>query len=291
MTIWDVIPDPGPALASLIDDDFYPGPQRIPMPTRGRRVPSLFDIHPDQFPIQDAVAFVEEGEAPAPPDAMQRLVASGIATEFIAGLGALRDPNSPFSPRSIAFPVTLHRVGGPFQAPMAPRIWQLHLSTPACADLPFVRRVEHVTGLTAEWVPDRGRRSLGQWHHAVDLATDEGWERLASSMEHTTPKAVSRSVGIHVGYGSLSVANARRLLSAAGVAEPGTRSCPNIMPGPNSSLMMSLDGWEAVHAVEDGLIVPGNSKKRKAAHPSTRPSKSTAEIVAPSGTSPSLASR
>lgn len=190
-------------------------------------------------------------------DAMARLVASGIAS-----LGALRNPEAAsYTPRSIGFPVTLQRVGGPFQPPTVPRIWELHLSTPACGDLPFVRRIEEVTGLKAKWVPDSPRGSLGQWHHAVDLATDEGWERLASSMEHTTQEGVVRAVGIHVGRGDLSAANGRRLLSAVGVPEPDTRACPNIRPNPDGGLQSSLDGWETIHAVEDGLVVPGNSKR------------------------------
>ncbi|NEU12598.1 hypothetical protein G3T14_10660 [Methylobacterium sp. BTF04] len=259
MTIWDVIPDPGRAVASLLDPNFPPGPRRIPVPRRLGRTMRLFDAHPDEFPVMEAPVVAEP--APAPLDAMQRLVASGIANEYIATLGALRDPDAPFTPRSIGFPVEIRRVGGMFQPPTAPRIWQLHLSTPACAALPFVRRIEEVTGLKARWDPDFNRGMCGQWHHAVDLANDANWERLASSMEHTTPTAVARSAGIHLGYGSLSVINARRLLSAAGVAEPGTRSCPNIMPSSSSSLTMSLDGWEAVHAIEDGLVIPGNPKR------------------------------
>lgn len=279
LTIWDVIGDPGPMLAPVTEADLFP--LRAKLVSKhvrcGRRVrvltgaalrahlatapalptfPGLGDhISELRVPAQ------EPAPIPAPQDAMERLVASGISNEYIAGLGALRDPDAPFIPRSTGFPVTIHRVGGPFQAPTAPRKWELHLSTPACADLPFVRRIEEFTGLKARWDPDFNRGMCGQWHHAVDLATDEGWERLASSMEHTTPKAVSRSAGIHLGYGSLSIGNARRLLSAVGVIEPETRSCPNIMPSSSSSLTMSLDGWEAVHAVEDGLVVPGNPKR------------------------------
>lgn len=200
---------------------------------------------------------------PAPAeDAMARLVASGITNEFLAGLGALRDPDSPYTPRSIAFPVTLHRVGGRFQPSTAPRIWELHLSTPACGGLPFVRRVEEVTGLKARWVHDTDSRGMcGQWHHAADLANDAGWERLASSMEHTTLDGVARAAGMHVGDGSLSAANARRLLNAIGFAEPETRSCPNLCPHSDGGMQTSLVGWEAIHAVEDGLIVPGNPKR------------------------------
>ncbi|MCG5246924.1 hypothetical protein LPC10_17440 [Methylorubrum sp. B1-46] len=202
-----------------------------------------------------------EPSAPEPepaPDAMARLVASGISNEYLAGLGALRDPDAPWSPRSIGFPVRLHRVGGPFQPPTAPRIWELHLSTPACGDLPFVRRVEEVTGLKAKWV---STASMGGWHHAVDLSNDEGWERLAASMEHTEAGWVTSAVGMHVLDGSLGTANARRLLLAIGVSEPAARTCPNIRPNPDAGLQMSLGGWEAIHAVEDGLIVPGNPKR------------------------------
>lgn len=209
--------------------------------------------------LEAKAATKPKAEAPpsTEPDAMERLVASGIANEYIAGLGALRDPDAAYTPRSIGFPVTLFRVGGGFQPPTAPRIWELHLSTPACADLPFVRRVEEVTGLRAKWVG----RALGQWHHATDLANDADWERLASSMEHTEPRMVADAVGMHVGYGDLSVANGRRLLLAVGVDEPGDRSCPNLSINPDAGLVTSLGGWEAIHAVEGGLITPGNPKR------------------------------
>ncbi|MGU3543550.1 hypothetical protein [Methylobacterium sp. A52T] len=197
----------------------------------------------------------------AEPDAMERLVASGIANEYIAGLGALRDPDAPWSPRSIGFPVTLHRVGGQFQPQTAPRIWELHLSTPACGDLPFVRKIEGITGLKAIWAPDRHRGLCGRWAHAVDLSTDADWEQLASSMEHTTPALVADAVGLHVVNGSLSVGNACRLLMAVGVEEPEHRVCPNLTPNPDGSLVTSLGGWEAVYAVEDRLIVPGIPKR------------------------------
>lgn len=213
---------------------------------------------------RQAKAAAKTKAEPAPstePDAMERLVASGIANEYIAGLGALKDPDTPYSPRSIGFPVTIHRVGGSYQPPTAPKIWELHLSTPACGNLAFVRRVEEVTGLKAIWSPNRGRAGLGQWHHAVDLANDAGWERLASSMEHTEPRMVADAVGIHVGNGELSVANGRRLLLAVGVEEPDEHACPNLSINPDGGLVSSLGGWEAIHAVEDGLITPGNPKR------------------------------
>ncbi|QGY03181.1 hypothetical protein MMSR116_15780 [Methylobacterium mesophilicum SR1.6/6] len=205
-----------------------------------------------------AAAKAKAEEAPSTePDAMERLVASGISNEYLAGLGALQDPDAPYKPRSIAFPVTLNRVGGRFQPQTSPRIWELHLSTPACADLPFVRKVEEVTGLKAQWISG----ALGQWHHAVDLATDVDWERLASSMEHTEEHMVDRAVGMHVVNGSLTVGNASRLLMAVGVQEPEHRVCPNLKPNPDGSLVTSLGGWEAVYAVEDRLIVPGIPKR------------------------------
>lgn len=264
MTIWDVIADPGPAIAPLTEADVYMPAIEVTHLRRYRpRSPMLFDVHADLFPIMQAPAVAQE--APVQLEAMERLVASGIANEYIASLGALRDQDAPWSPRSIGFPVTLHRVGGPFQSPTAPRIWELHLSTPACGDLPFVRRVERVTGLKARWAPEAARGICGQWAHAIDLATDAGWERLASSMEHTTPEAVARSAGIQVCNGSISAANARRLLDAVGVSEPATRAYPNISPNPDGALAMSLGGWEAVHAIEDGLVVPGNPKRHTGA--------------------------
>lgn len=265
MTIWDVIPDPGPAIAPLTDADcYYPAIEVTHLRRYRPRSPMLFDVHPGEFPLAQAPAVAKE-VGPAL-DAMERLVASGVTNEFLAGLGALRDPDAPhpYSPRSIGFPVTLHRVGGPFQPPTAPRIWELHLSTPACAALPFVRRVEEVTGLKARWAPDMPRGICGQWAHAVDLANNADWQRLASSMEHTEAHLVEDALGMHVVDGNLSAANGRRLLGSIGIPEPETRGCPSlqgVVPYPDSRLQIPLRGWEAVHAVEDRLVVPGNPKR------------------------------
>lgn len=241
-------------------------------PARVRRAPgpvqrSLFELCGDPARIQPGVpgmvkpAAVEEPAAAETaieemvvqePTAMDRLVASEIS-----GYGSLRDWNVPYLPRSISFPVKFQRVEGKSES--AP-VYELLLSTPACGDLPFVRRVEEVTGLKAKWDPDRvvNEYSRGQFYHALDLATDEDWERLASSMEHTTSGDVSKCVGHNVCYGGLSAVNGRRLLSKAGIPEPDTRACPNIRLSPDGHLLSGLGGWQAVYAIEDGLLVPGD---------------------------------
>lgn len=223
------------------------------------RQQSLFDPCDDPASTQPCMAEAAKLAPNVPlmlmkPSALDRLVAAGITTPCRALRGALRADDSPHSPRSLKFPVKLRAVGDGYE---------LLLSTPACGELPFVRRVENISGLKARWVPShsKGSSSLGQWHHAVDLATNQGWEQLASSMAHTTLRHVCKGVGFGIHYGYLSAENGRRLLSVVGISEPESRGCSNLTPTPHGRLKPSLKGWEAVYAVEDGLIVPGDPKR------------------------------
>lgn len=52
----------------------------------------------------------------------------------------------------------------------------------------------------------------------AEMVTDEGWERLAATIDRTTPECVAGCVGVRVGMGRLSVRNGRSLLEANGVA-------------------------------------------------------------------------
>lgn len=180
----------------------------------------------------------------------EALVAAGVTTPFLLTLGPLRDSSVPYSPRSIAFPVRFETTYG-----KGPR---LLLSTPGCADLPFVQRVEAISGLRAEWDP---RFHGGQWHHAVDLATDAGWRTLAASMVHTTVDAVERGAGLNLTWGKLSVANARALLAAVGVAEPEGGSAAEwdrISATEDGGISCQpMGAWWAIHGIEAGWMLPG----------------------------------
>lgn len=71
---------------------------------------------------REAKAVAREAKAaakaePSPstePDAIDKLVAAGITTPYLATLGSLKADDTPYSPRSIGFPVKVYVVGGPF---------------------------------------------------------------------------------------------------------------------------------------------------------------------------------
>ncbi len=194
-------------------------------------------------------------------EALGKLVEAGMTTrgEHTLDSGAIRDKDAPFTPRSLSFPVRLVEIDG---------MVQLRLSTPAAGDLPFVKRIEEITGIRAEWRPRIGieHDKIGLWYHATDLADDAGWKRLAATMEHTTPENVARAVGHHVLSGTLSVTNGRALLDAVCESAPADRSEGELMamrPGSGAGPCCSLSGWGAVHAVEDGWL--SIDKKRSCA--------------------------
>lgn len=194
---------------------------------------------------------VEAGRTP-----MDRaLIEAGLGCFYSLSMGyALQDLSVPYTPRSIAFPVTLHRErdGTP----------HLLVASPAYADLSYVRRVEAVTGLRAVSDP---RASGAIWDHAVDLANDAGWERLAATMEFTDLDCVDQAVGMNVIGGQLSSANARALMERLGVEEPSDRSADAL-----AEIDVNLHGfrvdetaWVAIHAVEDGWVKPGREGKSR----------------------------
>lgn len=188
------------------------------------------------------------------------LIEAGLANFYSLSMGySLRDETMPFTPRSIAFPVTLRRdrAGRPY----------LFLSTPACADLPYVRRVEEVTALKAVWSPDHGAAHGGMWHHAIDLANDAGWERLAGSLEHTVISYVLQAVALKLFWGELSVGNARALLERIGVPEPADAR-PAILGSWAKPFGASVTnnyphGWGSVRAIELGWATPKRKKGKR----------------------------
>ncbi|WCS27886.1 hypothetical protein LOK46_13995 [Methylobacterium sp. NMS14P] len=185
----------------------------------------------------------------------QALIEAGLGCFYSLSMGyALQDTSVPYTPRSIAFPVTLKR-----DRDGTPRLF---VASPVYADLPYVRRVEAVTGLKAI---SHSNASGAFWHHALDFATDAGWERLAESMEFTTPERVAQAVNMTVIGGELSPANARSLLDRLGLREPADRSAAAIAEIQVNIGGFGLDGspWAAIHAVEDGWISAGRKGKRR----------------------------
>lgn len=221
------------------------------------------------FDLLDVPAFRTEpthdtGPVRAGDTPMDRaLIEAGLGCRYSLSMGyALRDTSVPYLPRSIAFPVTLQRDrdGTP----------HLYVASPVYADLPYVRRVEAVTGLKAIPHP---RADGACWHHAVDLATDEGWERLAASMEFTSLHRVGRAVSMKVIDGELSPANARALLGLLGVPEPTDRSAAALARINVNFGNLGLDGsaWTAIHGVEDAWIAPGRQRKGRTIYASLTP--------------------
>jgi hypothetical protein len=166
---------------------------------------------------------------------------------------AIWDRSVPQRPRSLSQPLRFERG--------ADGIPHLYLSTPACAGLAFVRRIEALTGLKAIWDEDRRMPPMGagedvRFAHAFDLARDEGWERLAATLEHTTMEDVDQAVAQTVTWGLLSPANARALLLSVGLPEPEGRSVQRlkvIQPAKEGrpAGIERCGAWAVVHALED----------------------------------------
>lgn len=103
----------------------------------------------------------------------------------------------------------------------------LLLNHPEVGEHPYVLEVEHKLGIKIAWEPlDEFGRDRGDhlWFHAVDLCTDEHFRGLIETLQFTDRANVMRAVIHALGYGTLSPANARELLSAIESAEPVGRS-------------------------------------------------------------------
>lgn len=102
------------------------------------------------------------------------------------------------------------------------------LRHPALANEPAVQAWAKEAGVELVWeeVDEFGRRNADwtEWAHAVDSANDLHWQSLLFTAEFTTPKCVAGAVALHLGYkgeGGITPANARNLLAAFGVEDPG----------------------------------------------------------------------
>ncbi|SFT30420.1 hypothetical protein [Methylobacterium sp. yr668] len=232
---------------------------------------SLFDIADTAAPTPFDHARWDGRSGETPID--RALIEAGLSDPYglSIGGGTLQDTSVPYLPRSLRFPVRLIR--DRFSSETRPP--RFYLSTPACADLPFVRRVEDITGLKAVWDGASELLGIGTWYHAIDLATDEGWETLAASLGHTTLAYVSRAVAHQICWGGLSVANGRSLLERAAVPRPDDPAretlrgwAPGLVSEPDSG---RVSGWCIVLAVEAGWMRPGRNGGRRQTRASFTP--------------------
>jgi hypothetical protein len=104
----------------------------------------------------------------------------------------------------------------------------VYVNHPKLADDPGVQAWLKDAGLELQEKEDgdRGASISNTWAHAVDLANDKDWQDLAASQEFTTPEAIARAVSIRLMSSgkhspNLSTENARKLLDAADIPDPG----------------------------------------------------------------------
>lgn len=219
--------------------------------TRQTSIWDILDAPPPSGP--DEAPAVASGTALKPGE---RLVAAGLVDAHWVRLGGdLRDPDAPEKPRSLATPL--------FAKVLGSGEIKLFLNLPSAADLPFVRRVEEISGLTAVWdYHEVHSPFLHRGLHAEDLATDEGWQELAATLQHTERSYVVMYAARAALQGKLAIANARALMEAAGVPEPespGREAAIGRIQVHSSGQVMPVveDAWAVIHASEDGLVKPG----------------------------------
>ncbi|MPR06314.1 hypothetical protein [Microvirga tunisiensis] len=206
----------------------------------------------------------KRAESPSPPPTPRQsdifadiLIRNRIVTEFTLELnwGALRDPDCKSKSRLLQWPLTYIGVarGGPL----------LKLASHQLAEHPFVLKVAELTGLGPVLDEDDNHR---QYHHAVDLSTDDDWRELLETRHLTTPEHIAGGVGFGVSYGYLSTVNARHVLKAAQIPEPDGRS-EQLLLGTSMSPSKSerryipnFSGhsfdrlWMAIHGLENGWL-------------------------------------
>ena len=151
-----------------------------------------------------------EESAPA-----KALEAAGFGQPYHFMHGELADPDCKSASRLLQYPASLEWHDD------RPR---LILSAHTARDFPFVKRLEAITGLTAEDHPYEHIRDKGLWFHAWDLATDDHIDELIATRHLTTDDDIACAVAHGVEYGQLSLGSGRTLLALIGADEPADKS-------------------------------------------------------------------
>lgn len=194
-----------------------------------------------------------------------------VSNEYFLDLNqAIEDP-APRFPRSRMFkwPISISRHED-----------RLTICSHLMAFEPFVMRVAALLKTPCDIETDPPGSLNTVWHHAVDLANDDGFRDLIKTVAYTTPRAVMRGVTINVLAARLSTKHARAVLAAVEVEEPDDRSAralsasarilhpafidnsagtskPRAGKGKWAVNLFSRrdpvgEAWAAVHGVEDG---------------------------------------
>ncbi|WP_082006103.1 MT-A70 family methyltransferase [Ensifer sp. ZNC0028] len=157
----------------------------------------------------------------------------------------------------------------------------------------FLVEVEKKTGVRPVWEPlDEFGRDFGErwrWYHAVDLCNDRYWQGLIETMRFTDRDKVFAAVQIGLDGKSLSLKNARAIMSELESAEPSTALSVELMLGnalrpyqhdkrklisPNIAVRDEAGAWMVIHGLEDGFfnyagnylsVTPDGMARRKAA--------------------------
>lgn len=131
--------------------------------------------------------------------------------------------------RMFRFPIEICR-------PEGDRPRRIGLRHPLLAGHPYVRHVEALLGLEIDrhGAPNRHGYSsapTARWWHAVDLISAGKWRELLETCEFTEPDCIMNAVAYGCRYshhedkaaGYLSTAEARAIMRALGMCEPGER--------------------------------------------------------------------
>ncbi len=108
------------------------------------------------------------------------------------------------------------------------------------------------------------RRRSSEWHHATDLCTKAHHEELIATLHFTRPECVVDSVasGLRYGWSDIDAKIARKLLEAAGIAEPAIADADEIIhrattPEWNFRDDKPATAWMHVHGLEAGVTKRG----------------------------------
>lgn len=108
------------------------------------------------------------------------------------------------------------------------------------------------------------RRRVSEWHHATDLCSKARHTELIATLHFTRPECVVDSVasGLRYGWSDIDAKIARKLLEAAGIAEPAIADADEIvrratMPEWHFRDDKPATAWMHVHGLETGVTKRG----------------------------------